>query len=1139
MIHEKPPTGVPVYSVAYGGPFLGVYGQSYAEYGPTVGELVAATPGLPDGFWERGEVRISGRPVYREVWHLVRPRPSADPLTPTYVTFHLAPRGGGSSGGSDGGKAIIGVVAALALTLATAGIASGALAAGLGATLTGGLFASGGALAALGSGIGAQALALGVGLAGSLALGALTAAPTSPEQNRKTDDRGTASASGNVIEPGGTLPRVIGTHRVYPALITDAYYEIIDQDEFVTIVGALAGPHLLTDIRIGDAGIADAEDIEYETREGWDSDALLTLATRQSRITGTSVEMSPHELNPDSQTKLKNQTDPSQSVPPWQTVATRRAPDRARIRLDFPQGLGSSASDTENNYAMMPIRVEIRPRGGTTWTVLPELWFSSRRPDPKKGNIVLDWTTEPGTAPDPPTNKGFVYAFRAVPVQTANPAGIGGLTAHGYFSDPAKTVNVLQNGNTATTGLLHTHLTSDSATFYLDPDLFPRSTYEVRVRRGALISKATLTTSNYTLSLTGVVYDYFGYFLSSGDYRITNDDDWFGSAYMLRCQSEWDAHPAPLAGDAMIAVRAKNRAIEGVTTIASGYVPDIATGTWITTSNPAHNYRFVLAGTLNADPLPADLVDEDVLADWRDSCATEGYACDALIQGQAVQEVLSIIASCGFSRPTQSEVWGVYEDKDRSADAPVQIFSPRNSANLRWEKAFPRLPDGFRVTYGDKFADYEDQQLTVLRAGASGSNLENVTYAGLVTEAQAAGRAAFDLAQAVARSTYYYFDAPAEAIVCRRGDLVGVTHDVITRQAGSARVKSKTISAGNITHLTLDSAVTVAPTSMQTVPVMQDVDCVQDVGVEVGLVVRRQDGTFSSHRITDGAGEHETVQLLTPVPDDDVTILSGHGSEVVRAIGEDDEGALVYWGPVSSETERMLVYGITANDDLTFSLTVVDEAPELIRTASGTFDPPGSVTYDHDGPFYFVVPNYETQLEVTLVGGSAGAHGITNASTFPVGTEGGNTTFDGMVAGGSPVPASSTTAGAGGAATGGDTNTPGNPGGAPTGTTASGVGGDAVGTTSTGGAAVTVNSNGNQGSAPGAGASGAFRTISGTNYLTSGTGSGGVVVKTYAPGDLARGEVKDVVIGAAGLPGDGTQQDGGAGYRGQATFTWS
>lgn len=1127
MKQERPPAGVPVYSVAYGGPFMGVYGQRYEVFGATIGELVTVTPNLPDSFERYGEVQISGHVIPREHWHRVRPRPSTDPLKPTYVTLHLRPRGGGGEEGG-GAKSIIGVVAALALVVATAGVASGALVPLFGAAFAGGTLA-------------ANAAAAAFGLAGSLALGALTAPPTEPETNRKTKNKGAASASGNLIEPGDPLPRVVGTFRVFPPLITDPFYQVIDQDEYVTIVGALAGPHHFETIRIGDADIEDADDLEHETREGWDDDTPLTLVDRQVRITGASGEVSGHALDPDNSTKLEDQTTPANSIPKWQTVATRKAPDRARLRLDFPQGLGISDPDLEHVHALMPFRFRIRPRGGTAWINLPEVFFSSRRTPAKKAEVIFDWGAEPAV-PDPPENKGWIYAYRTVPVQSVTPSGTGGWSAHTYFSDPAQSQDYASHGTTGTSGVLHTHMTGDSVTFYLDPDLFPPSTYEIQYKRGCLVSKQAHNLTSYNFSIIGVL-DYFGYQTTAGVYKIQNDDDYFGTAYFLRCQSEWDQHPVQMAGDALIAIRAKNRAIENVSAIASGYVPDLddLEGPWVHTSNPAYHYRFVLAGTLNVDPLETDLIDDDGLLDWRDNCADGGYQCNAILQGESVQDALTLIAACGYARPTQSEVWGVYEDRDRSADAPVQVFSARNSANCRWERAFARLPDGFRVTYSDRFADYEPQQLVVMRDGASGTNLENVTYAGLTTEPQAIARAQFDLAQAVARGTYYYFDAPAEAIVCRRGDLIGLTHDVLTRQAGSARIKSKIISGGNVTGLVLDSAIYVTAASFGDITSMEDVESMADVGVlgPIGIIIRRQDGTFSTHRITEGMGWHTTVTLETPVTDATVTITSGWDSEEVPAIGEEEDGSLIYWGPVDEETKRLLVFGVTPNEDLTFSFVAVDEAPDLVRTASGTFADPGTQVYDHEGDYYFVVPNYETSLTVTLTGASAGAYGITNASTFVAGTAGGDTTFDGMTAGGSPIPASRTTAGAGGTAAGAGTNTNGNPGGSPTGTTASGVGADALGTTGTGGAAVTANGNGVQGTTPGAGASGAFRTISGTNYLTSGTGSGARVVRVYAPGDLVPGTVMPVGIGAAGAGGVGSQQTGGAGQRGEATFSWS
>lgn len=1128
MIHEKMPEGVPVYSVAYGGPFMGVHGHFLSSEGPTLFELVAGIPDLPAGFMERGDVRVSGHLVPRHLWPFVRPKPSTSGLS-TYVTLHLAPRGSGE--GQDGSKNIIGLVAALALTIATAGIAAGALA-GLGGVFAGLTAGS----------LGAQILAGTVGLAGSLALAALTAPPTSTSTPRKISETSPASADGNLAEPGGALPRVIGTRRVFPPYVNDAFYEIVGRDEFVTILCALAGPHDLSDIRLGDSPIESSDGLEYETREGWDTDAALTLATKQCRITGSPFQFSEHLRDPDNYDYLKDQANPEDCLPLWHSVATRHGPHEFRIRQDWPAGIMDGAADQEDVFQAVPIRVRIRPLGGTDWINLPEIFYCSRNREAKRCEIILDFSGNEPAMPTPTLNRGWIYAWRSVPTQAVNPIGIGGWTAHPYFGTTGDAY--LRYNNTGTTGVLHTHLTEESARFYLDPEMFQPTVYEVQMRRGVMVPKNYITAPGYTMAGT-FVYDLFGYVLDAGIYKVLSfsSQSSVSQCMFLRGTSAWDSPPVAQMGDALIAVKAKNRRLDSLSVLASGLVPDWNGTEWtgaVITRNPAPHYRYVLSGALNLDPLDEDLIDEDALIDWRAHCNTEGYTCDAIIQGSRVQDVLQLIASCGYARPVQSERWGVFIDRDTSADAPIQVFSPRNSSGFRFEKALTRLPDGFRVTYREQKADYAEQQITVYRDGlSSGANLEAIAYDGLVTEAKVRGRASFDLDQAEQRGTFYYLDAPPEAIVCRRGDLVGVSHDVLKRQAGAARVKSKTVVSGDITHLLLDSDVNVVnEDDMLDTADMLAVPDMLEVGMQTGLVIRLQDGTFSTHRIAGASGARALIEIETPFADDDASILSGHGTETVKAVGEADEGSLVYWGPVDEEFQRMLVFGISPASGGAYSVTLVDEAPDLIRSAAGTYDAPGSATYDVVGTFYFIVPNYETELVVDLIGASAGSHGITNASTYVAGTAGGDTTFDVMTAGGSPVPADRSTGGVGGTATGGDTNTSGNAGAAPTGTTASGVGGDAPGG-GVGGAAVTANGNGVQGTAPGGGASGSFRTISGTNYPTSGSGSGARCQKTYGPGDLTPGDVLTVTIGAAGAAGDGSLQDGGAGQRGEARFSWS
>ena len=60
-----------------------------------------------------------------------------------------------------------------------------------------------------------------------------------------------------------------------------------------------------------------------------------------------------------------------------------------------------------------------------------------------------------------------------------------------------------------------------------------------------------------------------------------------------------------------------------------------------------------------------------------------------------------------------------------------------------------------------------------------------------------------------------------------------------------------------------------------------------------GIIIRRADGTFSTHAITNGVGEHQTVTLATPIANSTVTVTSGFDAQSVPAVGEADAGALV------------------------------------------------------------------------------------------------------------------------------------------------------------------------------------------------------------------------------------------------------
>jgi hypothetical protein len=337
--------------------------------------------------------------------------------------------------------------------------------------------------------------------------------------------------------------------------------------------------------------------------------------------------------------------------------------------------------------------------------------------------------------------------------------------------------------------------------------------------------------------------------------------------------------------------------------------------------NPAPWLLETMTGRYNADPIPADTVDMTGIIDWRRACYAAGHACDMVAEGESLSDLLRIIASCGYARPYQSETWGVIRDRDRSADAPVQIFSPRNTRGFSWTKAFARTPAGFRVTYRDASTGYGERQVTVYRAGAMGTDirLEEVTYEGLVDEGKVIERAHFDLAQAEHRSTFYDLSAPVEALRCRRGSLVGVAHDILTRHVGYGRVVEVISSAGQVMAIKMDAECDILATpDLLDTPDMLAVPDMLDLGARTGIAIRRTDGAVSVHALADPVGPADTLTLSPPVP---VEIIAGQAAI--------DIGCLVVTGTIGREYRRLIVSEIRNAPRLTAQLTLVDEAPQI------------------------------------------------------------------------------------------------------------------------------------------------------------------------------------------------------------------
>ncbi len=867
--------------------------------GLTLAEMKAQMSCLPHDFDSRGVICINGRPVYRSAWGKIRPKARHNG-SPVEITFHAPPMGGG---GKEGGKNILAIVAGIALTAITGFVAGGGLATKLGFSAK--LFGAGT--------VGATLAAAGVSLIGSLLLSALVPPPVIPT-GKTVSNPGAASAEGNVLEPNGPIPRVLGQRKVYPPLACEPYTYFDGPDEVVEAIYVLNGPHQISDIRVGAAAIEGLTNVDFEVREGWPGDLPLELVERQTRTESVQSELRAHAVAAGDGRTLESPTgDFSAALPQPVTLATRDGPDEHLLHLIFPGGINKNASDSD--FLRVPIRLRIRQVGSSTWRNLPELHFMAATPRQLRATIRLVWAEDASTSPGAAVTEGWVEARIATPAQTQSPAQPA-WAADPYF-DGGSGDAWMTASNLGTTRVAHLGMNRYTATIYLDTDNFPKGRYEIEVVRGQQVLNANWSSSAYTVS--GTVWDLFSYAGTPAVIAQTRNGV-SDSVVILRSVSVWNAHPVPSSGLALVAIRARNRALERVSCVAGGYVRDWD-GTdwrnWTVTSNPAPHYRDVLAGWQNLDPVPLPVIDDAGLVAWRTACAALGYQVNALIEDATVDDVLRIVAACGYAKPYNSEIWGVIRDYDRSADSPVQIFTPRNSRNFQWTKAFARLPDGLRINFRDATRDYDNHQITVFRPGVSSDSarLEQVTFEGLVRETEVIARGNYDLKTLDRRSVFYTLEAPAEAIICRRGDLVGVQHDALEVHGGSGRVIDITFNgSGNVTAIKLDCAVpvrTAATDVLGSADILAEPD-VLTLGTKTGAMIRRG-GSITVHALGGTTGETDTLTFASPISPTGIDI-----------------GTLVSIGPLSREVRRLIVKDIEPGNDLTATIVMADEAPGIV-----------------------------------------------------------------------------------------------------------------------------------------------------------------------------------------------------------------
>lgn len=889
-------------------------------------------------FFKIGIVRMNGDIIDRLNWSKIKLKPYNDEK-PVCLTLHMDPAGGASKKI----KNIVLIVAAIAVVAATGFIGAGGL-----ATLFPTVFSA----ASFGAGtLGAALAAAAVGAAGSLALSALTPSPITPDtgadgQTQKAE----AYARGNLIEPGGAVPRVAGTRRVFPVLACQPLVELFDDgDTIVEALYMLAGPHNITDPRIEDVVLDDIPDIQYEMVQGYDNDPPISIIQRHGFTKQLNKEISRHKLKPQtSSTTMRSSPNSAEiETPQWQSMRTKLDPDEFWIQLALAEGL--SRTDASSIMVSTLYLVRMKPDGSDTWINLPMMQIQDNRTQSLKKAIKLIWSSVAPTASViPTTEKGWNRLMQYFPPGTSGQLFPNSFTpvipwiAHTSFA-----ISPVVSGTSIKVADKRIRTSESTVEVFLDPAIFPRGTrWTVQVKRSYAFDTDSM---NYTSGVMGATFvqDVFGYFDDGGpSLRIMYEQDVRPTkTFIANIISVYNTHPIQRADMALMAIKAKNQAVDSFSVVASGLVNDWNGAEWlglVATSNPAPHLRELWAGMFNADPLESDVIDETNLVAWRQWCIDFDRTVDLIMDGRTVQELANVIASCGRGRIRMSDLWGVFYDRSREGvlDTPVQVFSPRTSNNFAFMKAFEKRPNAFRVTYRDIDNDYEEDELYV--AAPDSSLLEAVTFEaisieGIVDEQKVRRRVFYDHLQLYFRDTIFSLDVDFAALVCRMGDFVGVNHDAMVLQHGHARVRVVTIVGPDITQITLDSEVVVEEQTTDLFT-LTDVFAAPDffaLDVQTGVALMLTDATGSvlTKPVTNAAG---VTKILT----------FAAGFTAVAGI---EPGMYIVVGRVERTYNEFIVVSVNPQGDLNATLILTPYEPYMYGDEIGVPWGEPDYTYWSDG----------------------------------------------------------------------------------------------------------------------------------------------------------------------------------------------
>ncbi|MGE0256921.1 MAG: host specificity factor TipJ family phage tail protein, partial [Alphaproteobacteria bacterium] len=658
------------------------------------------------------------------------------------------------------------------------------------------------------------------------------------------------SGARNSARPFETVARVFGEHRTVPALAALPWTEIVGDDEYLRLLVCWGiGPLDIASRRIGETSLDAFDDVEREFRRGYQAAQLSDQGA----------------------------WDPAGGFPAdpvfgqWWTASDDGTVD----------GLAIAAGDTiVFNGLAAATEAEAWDLDGNQ----PLTLFSD---DVFQEDLAVELTAAGGAE-----TRTSQAAADELSIDVTFPQGLVTFDNAGNKGSRTVQVRVEYSVKDADTWIEATVLTVTAA----------RSS---AVRAG---HRWTVASGQYDVRLTRLTAD-------------TESSQIFDACSWTALRSIASVYPiAAEAGLCVEALRIKatgqlRAVIDQYNGIARAILPDWDDGAeaWVTrvTRSPAAAFRAVLQDAGQGRPVADGRIDLDALADWHGKNADGSLYFDAVIDfAISARELLRDIASAGRASPTRIDgKWSVVIDEPRPA--PVQHFSPRNSWGFRASKVFADLPHGLRMRFPNRALDWRQDERIVYRDGYGPGNatlFEQLEQFGVTEASQIWVRGREHFATAILRPERYSLQTDVAWVVCTRGDMIRVGHDVLLVGLASGRLKAVADNGTHATGATIDELL------------------VMEEGGSYALRIQHvaDDGEVQSQLVpidTETGGVHE-VTFTTPIA-------------LADAPEADD---LVLFGEAGLETIDGIVTAIRPRADLSAEISFVPAAPEIAEAATASRD---------------------------------------------------------------------------------------------------------------------------------------------------------------------------------------------------------